>query len=1238
MADNFNPTLGDDCFDGDSLDWGVSYNSGASTSSVDFAQFQRTLAQTDAVGNDPFGFDVDLGTLSHDVVAIQGVGATDLVSTGQPGSQSATRYGTGVTGTQPLDDSDLAAYYRTRNDPGGFDQDLSQLPEPVRDLGTITVTATSQDVSRAFVREALEDLIIDTVSTWKTSSDPGQKAGAVADAIRLLETDGYGEGIDSAFLRGELEAVVNGTPAYLAFVQSRRESLEQDVWNLSTDSNNYGDRSLAANAFLDSLSAEDRAILAGTDAGRALQTWADSVTIAPGGDSNFRRVPFTEDSIRDIVNLEQKSDVARAQSDGGFAQLGRDIGTQGLISQYPSLFYYGDDGTRYFIDGTPAANLTFSNLEQFDQDLAAGRTSLATGPAGVPVSDTGIGARIQAYGANPLELVEDVARLVVPGGGLIIDTAENLAAGQDPFTAVINAAEENVNRVLNFAGAAVDRARDAALDIYDTASDPLGTLADLGGTVVAGIDRAATFVNGVRVSDFAIDSTIASLSDSLDISDRILAAAQTIAQSTIDGLPSGAQQEIGDAYAVATTTGNFGELNAVLAEYNLDRRAIGILFPQISDTAVNELVDQGLVFGRPAEDAALAVTAGSTQVRAGTLRQATALDSTAAAVSNSQNDSDQILAQARVIAENTVDGLSPSVSKEIGDAYALAIETGNFTVLNAILARNNLNRQAINILFPQISNTALNQLVSQGLVFGQPAQDAGQLVANGNTANTAGASTQASTSNIGGTAAAVSNSQNNSAAIAAEALTIARQTAESTSADTQRAIVAAYESAVATGNFTTLNSLLAANNLDRAAVQLLFPQLTQAEINDLVGRGLVFGQPARDAQTAVNNGTAGAGSINISANGVLDNIDGAIEDLDSAIRGGAGVINQVTNIIQTAQAVPGIFVSAAAAAQQAATAVEGLINTITAPPPVPQDLIPGVSAEALLLGNDPFGFDQDLLVNQNATIQLAQQQATLQARYNEPATPDWRVRLQLAPGAQYLYKDPQPGILAPLFATDGVLFPYTPNIETSYAAIYDKYDLTHSNYRGYFYRNSAVNEINLRGTFTAQDTQEANYLLAVIHFFRSVTKMFYGQDDLRGAPPPLVYLSGFGDFQFNDHPCLVANFSYSLPSDVDYIRALAPNNYGTNLLNRRAATSGIALLSESVTRLTQVLPGASSLPTVPDPSSLNQSTNNTISATYVPTKMEINVSLLPTNTRSQVSQQFSLKQFANGSLLKGGFW
>jgi hypothetical protein len=44
------------------------------------------------------------------------------------------------------------------------------------------------------------------------------------------------------------------------------------------------------------------------------------------------------------------------------------------------------------------------------------------------------------------------------------------------------------------------------------------------------------------------------------------------------------------------------------------------------------------------------------------------------------------------------------------------------------------------------------------------------------------------------------------------------------------------------------------------------------------------------------------------------------------------------------------------------------------------------------------------------------------------------------------------------------------------------------------------------------------------------------------------------------------------------------------------------------------------------------------SPTYVPTKMQITISLLPVQTRSQISKQFSVKQFANGNLLKGGFW
>jgi hypothetical protein len=329
-------------------------------------------------------------------------------------------------------------------------------------------------------------------------------------------------------------------------------------------------------------------------------------------------------------------------------------------------------------------------------------------------------------------------------------------------------------------------------------------------------------------------------------------------------------------------------------------------------------------------------------------------------------------------------------------------------------------------------------------------------------------------------------------------------------------------------------------------------------------------------------------------------------------------------------------------AQQAESAAGAVLAGIRRlPAAIPDNLTGFVSSTVdSLVQASGLGAVGDLLTKQNATIRKAKEQATLQARNNEAATPDWRVRLSLAPGAKYLYKNPSgAGILAPLFETDGVIFPYTPSIETAYGANYDKYDLIHSNYRGYFYKNSTVNDINIRGTFTAQDTTEADYLLAVIHFFRSATRMFYGQDSLRGAPPPLVYLTGLGAYQFNKHPCLLSNFSYSLPDNVDYIRAGAPNNYG-NLFSQRAKTGGISTsaLSAVTGRLIRAnLPPAAE-PKAPSPSPINQNVNNLTGATYVPTKIEINITLLPTNTRSQVSQQFSVDEFANGNLLKGGFW
>jgi hypothetical protein len=287
------------------------------------------------------------------------------------------------------------------------------------------------------------------------------------------------------------------------------------------------------------------------------------------------------------------------------------------------------------------------------------------------------------------------------------------------------------------------------------------------------------------------------------------------------------------------------------------------------------------------------------------------------------------------------------------------------------------------------------------------------------------------------------------------------------------------------------------------------------------------------------------------------------------------------------------------------------------------------------------GLDEETLnqINVQNKVQQAQQQATIQQRFNQTTQGDWRVRIRLAPGANYLYNDTTNSLLAPLRASNGVIFPYTPTIQTNFNANYDKYDLTHSNYRGYFYKNSSVGDITINGTFTAQDTSEAEYLLATIVFFRSATKMFYGKDAMRGAPPPLVELSGMGQYQFNNHPCLISSFNYSLPNDVDYVR-VTPNNQGINLSNRRnqVSSSPFSTIQSVLRRLETIGTPRGAQGTPGDLGVVNSTVNGLGQSTYVPTKMEIQITLLPVQTRQQVSQQFSVKNFANGNLLKGGFW
>lgn len=260
----------------------------------------------------------------------------------------------------------------------------------------------------------------------------------------------------------------------------------------------------------------------------------------------------------------------------------------------------------------------------------------------------------------------------------------------------------------------------------------------------------------------------------------------------------------------------------------------------------------------------------------------------------------------------------------------------------------------------------------------------------------------------------------------------------------------------------------------------------------------------------------------------------------------------------------------------------------------------------------------------------------------QPSSLDWRLKIGLAPSANYLYKDPQVmssstySVLAPLIATDGVLFPYTPEITTAYRADYDAYGLTHSNYRGYFYKNSYVDAVNIRAVFTAQDGFEADYMLAMIHFFRSATKMFYGKDSQAGAPPPTVYMTGLGRYQYNNHPCLISQFNYDLPNDVDYVRAGSYYVNGESMLTQRPRAS-IATnpISDAVNRLKNAfgfLPTGGIAPR-PAPESLSSS-----NVTYVPTKLNVQLTVLPLQNRKSVSQQFNVRDYASGTLLRKGYW
>jgi hypothetical protein len=252
------------------------------------------------------------------------------------------------------------------------------------------------------------------------------------------------------------------------------------------------------------------------------------------------------------------------------------------------------------------------------------------------------------------------------------------------------------------------------------------------------------------------------------------------------------------------------------------------------------------------------------------------------------------------------------------------------------------------------------------------------------------------------------------------------------------------------------------------------------------------------------------------------------------------------------------------------------------------------------------------------------------------AEDDWRVRVSLAAGAGIFYQDPtllSNALMYPLLETNGVIWPYVPQISVTHQAQYTSAALTHSNYPAHFYNNSEVADIQVSGEFTVQSPADGQYLMAAVYFFRAATKMFFGQGANVGNPPPIVFLDGYGSHYFPHVPCVITTFQHTMPAEVDYIQvpiskttltesaASAPAGPNTSVQLTEEEKAFVPALLDSSKTGTK----ATTAPTL--------AYNTITTTTRVPAVSTIAVTLRPIYSRKNLHDRFDLNKFANGDLL-----
>jgi hypothetical protein len=301
----------------------------------------------------------------------------------------------------------------------------------------------------------------------------------------------------------------------------------------------------------------------------------------------------------------------------------------------------------------------------------------------------------------------------------------------------------------------------------------------------------------------------------------------------------------------------------------------------------------------------------------------------------------------------------------------------------------------------------------------------------------------------------------------------------------------------------------------------------------LPGVGDAISKANLDSKIGALSGQLGSG-----LNGLTGDIKGAVGNLTSlgnSLPGATSLGNIAGKFSSTVSGAVNSLQSVAGSTSNITADISGTLNKLTGGNLAGgiQSLAGNISSAAGMLNNIlslkrganlPSG--AEAFIKQGTAIKL------------EPgAKNDWRVRIT----CQWnIFNSP---LFEMLENTGGVVWPYLPNITVSTKANYTTIDPTHGNYSFHTYKNSVIDDISISGDFTCETETDAAYWIAATTFFKTATKMFFGQGEYAGNPPLVCNLTGYGASVFDKVPVIIKSFSVDLKDDVNYIRC---NTFGTN--------------------------------------------------------------------------------------------